>query len=77
MAAVFPTEEDAWAALLALQSTIDWRHQVALSSFDGGWPRDERSVLAVRGPDDLFDALAPIVANFGGAIMVGSRGLRA
>jgi hypothetical protein len=73
VAAVFRTEEDAWAALLALQPTVDWRHQVALSSFDGGWPRDQRSVLAVRGPEDQFLSLAAIVARFGGVLLAGGR----
>jgi hypothetical protein len=71
IAAVFPTEEDAWAALLAAQPRIEARLQMALSSFDGGWPRDQRSVLAVRGADGHFDAVATIVAEFGGTIMAG------
>ena len=62
-AAVFPTEEDAWAALLATQPMVGNGLDIALSSFDGGWPRDRRSVLAVRGADGSFDALAGIVSG--------------
>jgi hypothetical protein len=71
IAAVFPTEQDAWAALLAAQPRIEARLDMALSSFDGGWPRDQRSVLAVRGADGHLDALSAIIAEFGGRIMAG------
>ena len=69
IAAAFPTEEDAWAALLAIQPHIDAGFQLALSSFDGGWPRDQRSVLAIRGAGASFEAVTTIVAEFGGSIM--------
>ena len=69
VAAVFPTEEDAWSALLEVQPTIDTRVEIALSSFDGGWPRDTRSVLAVRGDDDHFDEIAAIIAKFDGTLI--------
>jgi hypothetical protein len=71
-AAVFPTEEDGWAALLASQPKVEARLEIALSSFDGGWPRDLRSVLAVRGADGHLDTIASIVARFGGTTMAGA-----
>ena len=71
IAAVFPAEEDAWAALLSAQPRVEARLQIALSSFDGGWPRDHRSVLAVRGADHRFETIAAVVAEFGGTIMAG------
>jgi hypothetical protein len=72
IAAVFPTEEDAWAALLAAQPIGGQPLRIALSSFDGGWPRDLRSVLAASGVDSRFDAIAAIVAEFGGTLMAGA-----
>jgi hypothetical protein len=73
IAAVFPTEEDAWAALLAAQPGGGGPPlQIALSSFDGGWPRDRRSVLAARGADRHFDAIAAIVSEFDGTLMAGA-----
>jgi hypothetical protein len=69
VAAVFPTEEDAWSALLEVQPTIDSQVEIALSSFDGGWPRDTRSVLAVRGDDGHFDDIASIIAKFDGTLI--------
>jgi hypothetical protein len=71
-AAVFPTEQDAWAALLASQPKVEEPLEIALSSFDGGWPRDPRSVLAVRGADGHFDTITAIVAQFGGTLMAGA-----
>lgn len=71
IAAVFPTEGDAWAALLSTQPRVEARLQIALSSFDGGWPRDTRSVLAIRGADRDADTIAAIVAEFGGTILAG------
>jgi hypothetical protein len=73
IAAVFPTEEDAWAALLVAQPRVGARVQIALSSFDGGWPRDQRSVLVARDPDDHFKEIAAVVAEFGGTLMAGKR----
>lgn len=70
IAAVFPTEQDGWAAVLATQIRIDGI-DVALSAFDGGWPRDPRSVLAVRGADGRRAEVAAIVAEFGGTLMAG------
>jgi hypothetical protein len=70
--AVFPTEQDAWAALLATQPKVDGRLDIAVSSFDGGWPRDHRSVLAVRGADAQFAAVAGVVAESGGTILAGA-----
>jgi hypothetical protein len=72
IAGVFPTEQDAWAALLAAQNIAGARLEIALSSFDGGWPRDQRSVLAARGADGHVDALTAIIAEFGGATMASS-----
>jgi hypothetical protein len=70
LAAVFPTEADGWAALLAVQHRIQGGVEIALSSFDGGWPRDQRSVFAARGADDRLHEVAAImtaaVAQFGG-----------
>lgn len=71
VAAVFPTEEDARAALLAAQPRIDARLEMGLTSFDGGWPRDQRSVLAIRGADGDRALLAAIVAEFGGTLLSG------
>jgi PAS domain-containing protein len=71
VAAVFPTEEDAWFALLEVQPTVEARAELALSSFDGGWPRDNRSVLAIRGDDGHFDGIAAIIAKFDGTLMTG------
>jgi hypothetical protein len=71
-AAVFPTEQDAWAALLESQPRVRTRLEIALSSFDGGWPPDQRSVLAVRGADGHSDTIAAIVAQFGGTPMAGA-----
>lgn len=71
VAAVFPTEEDAWFALLAVQPRIETRAEIALSSFDGGWPRDKRSVLAVRGDNGPFDDIAAVIAKFDGSLMTG------
>lgn len=70
LAAVFPTEADAWATLLAIQPRIEARREIALSSFDCGWPRDRRSVLAVRGADAHLD-LATIINGFGGTLISG------
>jgi hypothetical protein len=69
-AAVFPTEQDGWAALLAIQGGITGV-EIALSAFDGGWPRDPRSVLAVRGANGHRDDIAGIVGEFGGGLMAG------
>jgi hypothetical protein len=69
-AAVFPTEQDGWAALLAIQAAMTGV-EIALSAFDGGWPRDPRSVLALRGANGHSDDIAGIVAKFGGALMAG------
>jgi PAS domain S-box-containing protein len=69
-AAVFPTEQDGWAALLAIQAAITGV-EVALSAFDGGWPRDLRSVLAVRGANGHGDEIGEIIAGFGGGRMAG------
>jgi hypothetical protein len=69
VAAVFPTEEDAWFALLEVQPTIDTGVEIAVSSFDGGWPRDKRSVLAVRGHDGHSDDIAAIIAKFDGTLI--------
>jgi hypothetical protein len=68
--AVFPTEQDGWAALLAIQGAITGI-EVALSAFDGGWPRDLRSVLAVRGANERGGEIGEIVAGFGGGLMAG------
>jgi PAS domain-containing protein len=70
--AVFPTEDDAWAALLALQPMITAPQEIALTSFDGGWPRDQRSVLAVRGVDAKLATIATILEDLGG-LLVPSR----
>jgi hypothetical protein len=72
MAAVFPTEGDAWAAVLAAQPSGGSPLQIALSSFDGGWPQDRRSVFAARGAVSHFDAISAIVAEFDGTIMAGA-----
>lgn len=69
IAAVFPTEQDAWAALLSVQPRVRAPIQIATSSFDGGWPRDQRSVLVVRGADRYFETIAAIVTDFGGTLM--------
>jgi len=69
IAAVFPTEQDAWAALLSAQPRVEAPIQIALSSFDGGWPRDHRSVLVVRGAHRDFETIAAVVAEFGGTLM--------
>ena len=69
--AVFATEHDGWAAL----KTIQWRiaqATVALSWFNGGWPPDPRSVLAVQGGDGQLDDVAAIVSEFGGSFMAGN-----
>lgn len=71
VAAVFPTEQDAWAALLATQPRIEARLEMGLSSFDGGLPRDQRSVLAVRCGDSDRGDLAVIVAEYGGTLLSG------
>lgn len=71
VAAVFPTEQDAWAALLAAQPRIEARLEMGLSSFDGGWPRDQRSVLAIRGGDGHQADLAAMIAEFGGTLFSG------
>jgi PAS domain-containing protein len=71
MAAVFPTEPDAWAALLAIQPKIEARVEVALGAFDGGWPRDRRSVLAVRGAQGRLGDIAAIVEEFSGTLITG------
>jgi PAS domain-containing protein len=71
IAAVFPTEEDAWAALLAAQHGIEARLEMGLTSFDGGWPRDRRSVLAVRGADDHRVKILGIIAEFEGTLLSG------
>ena len=71
--AVFATEHDGWAAL----KTIQWRFAqvtVALSWFDGGWPRDLRSVLAVRGGIGHLDDVTAIVSELGGSFMAGNTG---
>ena len=72
VAAVFPTEEDAWSALLAAQPGIEARLEMGLSSFDGGWPRDKRSVLAIRGGDGHRAEIAAIVAEYGGTLLSGN-----
>jgi hypothetical protein len=71
IAAVFPTEEDAAAALHAAQPRIESRLEIGLSSFDGGWPRDQRSVLAIRGGDRHGAEIAALVAEFGGTLLSG------
>ena len=71
VAAVFPTEDDAWAALLAAQPRIQALLEMGLSSFDGGWPRDRRSVLAIRGADDHRADILVTIAEFGGTLLSG------
>ncbi|MEA2546222.1 MAG: hypothetical protein QOI09_1495 [Chloroflexota bacterium] len=71
ISAVFPTEEDATAALHAAQPRIESRLEIGLSSFDGGWPRDQRSVLAIRGGDRHHAEIAALVAEFGGTLLSG------
>jgi hypothetical protein len=44
---------------------------MGLRSFDGGWPRDQRSVLAIRGGDGHRADIATIVAEFGGTLLSG------
>jgi hypothetical protein len=69
--AVFPTQPVAWSALLAMQAQIEARIEIGLNSFDGGQPRDARTVLAVRAAERSLAGAAAIVAEFGGALLSG------
>ena len=71
VAAVFPTDQDAWAAFLTMQPKIEARTEIGLSTFDGGWPRDERSVLATRVAAVQVDDIMATIAAFGGSVMIG------
>jgi hypothetical protein len=71
VAAVFPTEEDARAALLTAQPRMVAGPEMGLTSFDGGWPRDQRSVLAIRGGEGDGAVIRAIVAEFGGILLSG------
>jgi hypothetical protein len=71
LAAVFPTEAHAWATLLEIQPKIEARREIALTSFDGGWPRDKRSVLAVRDGASQLSDVAAIIEKFNGTLIAG------
>jgi hypothetical protein len=54
-----------------MQPKVEARTEIGLSTFDSGWPRDERSVLAIRVAAEQVEGIMETSAEFGGSVMVG------